>query len=65
MNWKDACFKSKLSKAIRQNRWYTYIRNIDGSVLALNSKDNKILEVNEIKIQGYIDWEPYNGEKNI
>jgi len=61
MNWQEACSRSKLSKAIRKNQWYTYIRNIDGSALAINPDTNTKIEINEEKIQGYLDWDPYNG----
>ena len=61
MNWKDACSKSNLQKAIRNNQWYVYIKQNDGSEMVVNKSTNKEFYIDENKIQGYTDWKPYNG----
>lgn len=60
MDWQEACSKSDLGKAIRRNKWHTYIRNSDGESFYINVINNTSIPVPSENIRGYLDWEPYN-----
>jgi len=61
MDWKYACSKSKLHKAIRKNKWHTYIKKEDGTTFYINKFTKIKSEIKSEKLKGYTDWEPYNG----